>query len=187
MSIRVWRYLSFARFVWMLDEKALWMSRADQLGDGWEMAFLTEELVPPLAHPDLVTAPYDTPELVAVRKKMRDVRERTYVNCWHASNSESPAMWSVYCPGKEGVAVQTTLAKLKASVGTHRVVKVRYDGLNARRVDDLTSADLVSRKRKPFSYEREYRVVGTHRGLQPGRIWGAATRLSAPLESSGAH
>ena len=35
-SLKVWRYMSFGRFVWMLKRKALWMSRVDQLGDAWE-------------------------------------------------------------------------------------------------------------------------------------------------------
>ena len=43
-SIKVSRYMSFTRFVWMLKKKALWMSRVDQLGDAWEMASSKEEL-----------------------------------------------------------------------------------------------------------------------------------------------
>ena len=38
---KVWRYMSFGRFVWFLQSESLWLSRADRLGDEWEM-FLTE-------------------------------------------------------------------------------------------------------------------------------------------------
>jgi hypothetical protein len=43
-GLKVWRYMSFGRFVWMLREKALWMCRADHLGDAWEGMFSEEEL-----------------------------------------------------------------------------------------------------------------------------------------------
>jgi hypothetical protein len=33
---KVWRYMNFSRFVWMLQTKQLWLSRADLLGDPWE-------------------------------------------------------------------------------------------------------------------------------------------------------
>jgi hypothetical protein len=35
---KVWRYLSFSRFMWMLQNKQLWLSRADKLDDPWELA-----------------------------------------------------------------------------------------------------------------------------------------------------
>jgi hypothetical protein len=35
---RVWRYMTFSRFVWLLQNKQLWLSRADLLGDPWELA-----------------------------------------------------------------------------------------------------------------------------------------------------
>ena len=37
-SNKVWRYLRFERFVWLLLNQALWLSRADLLEDSWEAA-----------------------------------------------------------------------------------------------------------------------------------------------------
>ena len=31
-TIKVWRYLSLSRFVWLLSKKQLWLSRIDLLG-----------------------------------------------------------------------------------------------------------------------------------------------------------
>ncbi len=36
-DIRVWRYMSFAKLVWTLQNEELWLSRADLLGDKWEV------------------------------------------------------------------------------------------------------------------------------------------------------
>ena len=38
---KVWRYMNFARFVWLLQRKQLWMSR---LGDPWELALAGAQL-----------------------------------------------------------------------------------------------------------------------------------------------
>jgi hypothetical protein len=35
---KVWRYMSFARFVWLLQKRQLWLARADLLSDPWEIA-----------------------------------------------------------------------------------------------------------------------------------------------------
>ncbi len=40
----VWRYMGFSRFAWLLQRKQLWLSRADKLGDPWEIALAGEQL-----------------------------------------------------------------------------------------------------------------------------------------------
>jgi hypothetical protein len=40
----IWRYMSFGRFVWMLETRSLWMTRVDKLGDEWEMRVSEAEL-----------------------------------------------------------------------------------------------------------------------------------------------
>lgn len=124
--------MSFGRFVWMLKRKALWMSRVDQLGDAWEG----------------VLGAGDGP-----------VERRIFVNCWTAQNSESHAMWSIYCNSKEGVAIQTTLSKLRSSVGRFPVLPVKYVNSGSLGGSEITPLELAVRKRKPFQYEKERRIV----------------------------
>jgi len=33
----VWRYMSFGKFVWMLQHKQLWLTNATLLDDKWEL------------------------------------------------------------------------------------------------------------------------------------------------------
>jgi len=40
----VWRYMSFSKFVWTIQNKCLWLSRADLLGDPWEISLSGEQL-----------------------------------------------------------------------------------------------------------------------------------------------
>ena len=121
-SLKVWRYMSFGRFVWMLKRKALWMCRVDQLDDAWEGVLGAER-----------------------QAATEGLRRRIFVNCWTASNSESHAMWSIYCSSKEGVAVQTTLSKLRtsvASVSQLKVLPVTY--VNSERLSGLPGWNLIA-------------------------------------------
>jgi|SRR5215211_2316605 len=34
-DVRIWRYMDFAKYVALLEEKALWFSRADKLGEAF--------------------------------------------------------------------------------------------------------------------------------------------------------
>jgi hypothetical protein len=156
----VWRYMSFARFVWMLQNKTLYLARADLLGDPWEVSLCNEQLRYVLSrHP---ISPIDGgPSEEGMERSARLIkswRARTFVSCWSAARHESHALWRIYCSSVEGVAIRTTLQKLKASVAPTRVLKVHYQTLGtAARTPNIT--ELVTRKRPMFAYEQEVRVV----------------------------
>ena len=35
---KLWRYMSFSRFMWLLQRRSLWIGRSDTLNDPWELA-----------------------------------------------------------------------------------------------------------------------------------------------------
>lgn len=160
---RVWRYMSFGRFVYLLKTKSLWMSRVDQLDDPWEMAISEDEIIGLMGKP----SPLDTTSPVKFREHQllhaRRARQWFFVNCWTASPSESWAMWSVYCKANEGIAIQTTLDRLLESVASRehnspQLKAVDYAPFNFRG-RPLGSWHLVTRKRPEFAFEREYRII----------------------------
>ena len=85
-------------------------------------------------------------------------RQQTFINCWSASDHESHALWRIYCSSFEGVAIQTTLAKLKATVGGLQVYPVVYEIPGDRR-QTPTHIDLSTKKRPMFAYENEVRII----------------------------
>jgi hypothetical protein len=131
-SKKVWRYMTFGRFVWLLVHKRLWMSRLDQLGDAWE---------------GMLGASEDS------------IHRRAFANSWTSERVESHAMWSIYCRSTEGIAIRTTVAKLRVSTRGIPVVPVKY--VNPREFDSTayTALQLAALKRNFFRYEKEYRVV----------------------------
>lgn len=156
---KVWRYMSYTRFVWMLQKKALWLSRADKLGDNWEVTLSGDQLQRVIdRHP--ITLVGEPPRESALERAERIIklwRNKSYINCWSLQAHESHALWRIYCPTSEGVAIQTTLDKLIGSVGLP-VVPVTYlpAGSSAK---TPTLEELSSTKRPMFAYEKEVRVI----------------------------
>lgn len=159
---KVWRYLKFSRFVWLLQKRQLWLSRADLLGDPWEITLAGDQLQHVISHAPITTLPLPkvTPETAMERAKriIPMWRREMFINCWSNSDHESHALWRVYCGSREGVAIQTTLAKLQSSVGNLPVLKVTYETPGSRK-QTPTRLDLVTKKRPMFAYEQEVRII----------------------------
>ncbi|MGA8139733.1 MAG: hypothetical protein WB948_03535 [Desulfobaccales bacterium] len=159
---KVWRYMTFSRFVWLLQKKQLWLSRADLLGDPWEISLAGNQLEHVIARHPIIPLPYPEkmPETAMQRAKriIKIWRRQTFVCCWSAGEHESHALWRIYCGNVEGVVVQTTMVKLIESVGGLPVYRVSYEKPGGRK-QTPTLSDLVTKKRPAFAYEREVRVV----------------------------
>ena len=78
-------------------------------------------------HRDKQGCPLTNAEREALQASLKDLRstprrllpaiaKTTVVNCWHASESESEAMWRLYAENGKAVAVETTLDALKESI-----------------------------------------------------------------------
>jgi hypothetical protein len=157
---KVWRYMPFSRFVWLLQNKQLWLSRADLLDDEWEIALAGEQLEHVIARHPITPLPEVQTETALKRSKriITTWRRQTFVSCWSISEHESHALWRIYCGASEGIAIQTTLARLRQSVGGLPVYRVTYETPGANRRTP-TLVDLVTKKRPMFAYECEVRVV----------------------------
>jgi hypothetical protein len=46
---KLWRYMSFSRFMWLLQRRSLWIGRSDTLNDPWELAINPTYLAETLA------------------------------------------------------------------------------------------------------------------------------------------
>jgi hypothetical protein len=52
----------------------------------------------------------------SLRRLLPAIAKTTTVNCWHANDGESEAMWRLYAENGKAVAVETTLDALKESI-----------------------------------------------------------------------
>jgi hypothetical protein len=163
--------MSFGRFLWLIQNKCLWLSRVDLLGDEWEMSLAGEQLKRVIARHPPTPLPTETrPESAQERaaRIIKNWRRTTFVNCWSACSYESHALWRVYCPSAEGVAIQATLAGLRSIVGSPvEILPVTY-AIPGSSSQTPTRQDLITKKRPMFDYEHEYRIVLIWEEENPG-------------------
>lgn len=147
--------MDFFKFVWLLQNEALWLARSDLLGDPWEVSLSGEQLKLVInRHPPSNGGESAEKRAVRIVNKWR---KSTFVNCWNMSEHESNALWNIYCKTSEGVLIQTSHEKLKKIKGEHAIQPVEYIEAGSNRKTP-THTDLVTKKRPMFSCENEIRI-----------------------------
>lgn len=163
IQVSVWRYLDFTKYVSLLDARALFLPRADLLGDPFEGTFgkgipPTEPIETSGGRKSFVAAPKDHRD--ELREMFRQWRSRTYVSCWHVNEFESAAMWRLYASTNEAVAIRTTYASLREALPKEAIIGlVQYIDYASEWVPDTNAIWPFFFKRKSFEHEREVRIV----------------------------
>jgi hypothetical protein len=172
-DVRIWRYVDLTKFLSMLEKQSLYFRRFDKLADAdpfeglyTETNLRLDTLIPSL--PGQVGTPFTTgKEFQQLRESVRFVAKKSrsvfFVNCWHASEHESAAMWKLYLKSDEGVAVQSTVRALKRSLRKYseyevNIGKVRYIDPSSEAIPEFDLMQLTQFKRKSFEHEKELRV-----------------------------
>lgn len=191
----VWRYMDFARFIAMLRQRGLYLSRADKFDDRFEGAIGLaarqanwDEFYLDYFRKLVVTPPpgYPSPEYSAKQieaeanrllKSMKDIAleaRKLLVSCWHASDTEAEALWRLYSPpSTSGVAIRSSVEKLWDACAQHDsaiVGRVRY--VDYRQSFASIQNERIFQKRKSLSHEQEVRIVLPNEEQSPieGRI-----------------
>lgn len=157
----IWRYMDVAKYVVLLA-RGLFFARPSELGDTWEGSWG----VPDVRSFREDHADADLAAISAEWKRRYDAKAASLdgygVSCWHRSEHESAALWSLYMPRGFGVAIRSTvehvLASLKKSRRTVEPREVQYVDYDTERLGD-DPRNLLSFKRRSFAHERELRFV----------------------------
>jgi len=164
-DLPIWRYMSLAKFVSMLASSGLWFSRLELLGDPFEGAAPKSDL-----------STRKDPDNIA--RVWAAWRRWLVVCCWHSGPFESDAMWKIYAPDGEGVAIRTSVGALIAAMesstehyaDSDTTVKTPLADMFMGRVfyadhaqvhldDDKLSIGRFLLKRPAFAHEQEVRVI----------------------------
>lgn len=189
----VWRYVSLAKLLAMLQSRALFLSRADLFDDHFEGAFSEGSLRDferdwGAEYPEnLVTF-------------TRWIPCRSFVSCWCASDVESVALWQVYARSEGALAVRSTVGALQSlfpeaatregdTLVNQAVRSVQYIDYRTEHpfLNDFMGP--LCYKRRAFSYEQEIRVIRQELPSVPrpssDRPDGRAIKLGPPPEHGG--
>lgn len=171
----IWRFLDLAKFISLLKEKALYMTRADKFEDQFEGAVCSLEDSD--KYDDALAAYYSewlegkplSEQLIQNEHyAIQMIRKNSFMSCWFEGSYESIAMWKLYTTGKDakGVAIKTTVGRLKNAIGRNvEIGRISYIDYSK---EWPNANEALWRKRLSFEYEHEVRArVITDGGLSP--------------------
>ncbi len=164
----IWRYMDFATFYALLMNKALFFRRLDKQTDKLE-GTLNETIIDDFYKAWKLQGFSDFDcEKRSIKQygNILNYRPFTLANSWTMADDEDYALWKIYLRGsREGVAIKTTIKRLKASLGSNdchiNLAKVNYDYLLLK-MQDLNQHNVSTYKRKSYKYEKELRVYILH-------------------------
>ncbi|MBN1862822.1 MAG: hypothetical protein JW790_04190 [Dehalococcoidales bacterium] len=169
---KIWRYMDFIKFADIIDRRKLYFPTVDRLGDPFEGSF-------PKAYIDYFNANLDkifrpeTWELInreqapkGFARARRTNRKFVAISCWNMQE-ESAALWQLYCHSDNGIAIQTTIKRLKNSLKDEKrdvhIGEVEYIDYYSQPPSDSLPDDFFPKpflyKGKSFKFENEVRAV----------------------------
>jgi hypothetical protein len=171
----IWRFLDLAKFISLLKDSALYMTRADKFEDRFEGAVCAEadsdkydEALSDYYSNCQEGYPVSEQLIQNEHKANQLIRRNSFLSCWFEGTYESIAMWRLYASGKEakGVAIKTTVGQLKKAIeGNVEIGRIKYIDYSK---EWPNTNEALWRKRLSFEYEREVRVrVMNKGGLSP--------------------
>ncbi len=151
----VWKYLDLSKFLDLLMSEKLFMSRSDKFEDQYEGTFSEP------TYEEIKKIAVNNPEFLQYYKSHR---EKVAVSSWHINEYESFAMWQIFTQNSEGLAIQSTVERLKKALDFEKnhqqyIGEVNYIDYKKEYIpfDDMFFPFLF--KRKSFQYEREVRII----------------------------
>lgn len=173
-NVIIWKYMPFHQYVCLLQNKALYFSRADKLNDPFEGSITNLNIKQRRSLLKGLSEDHMNGWSEFIKCNVRN----TILSCWHMNNIESFAMWKIYLNHNEGLAIKSTYKNLKDSFQKFDGVAKGVGGVLNSEVERVVMIGTVSyidyetgiipannvfwpfvHKRKYFEYERELRAL----------------------------
>ena len=154
---KIWRYMDFVKFLWMLNHQCLYFCRVDKFKDEdpFEGSWQPSEF--------LKNIPKE--RAVNLVEQANSCGPPITINCWHLNDCESAAMWKLYGGVNKGIAIQSTFGRLVKAFEIFPddiyISKVRYIDykIDKFKGEDVEIFEPVITKRKSFEHEKELRAI----------------------------
>lgn len=173
----IWRYMSLDKLISMLDQSSLFFSCVQSFAHSDPFEGLLPPQLMKLVH-DVVTNPVTLPLSSGLnggetfRQLTSAIFKSSVVNCWHANDGESEAMWKLYGENHRGVAIRSSVEHLSAALRSDEKIKigrVSYTDYKAPTREELRDCVVSGLgpllKRKSYSHECEVRAFFLPSGL----------------------
>lgn len=117
-SETIWRYLDFVQLISIFEREALWFARAALFDDPMEGSLSRKGVNTRAARFSNTELPPDEVNSLIEKQSMitETHRDTAYLNCWHLNNRESMAMWELYSLEGQGVAIKSSVGRVKRAL-----------------------------------------------------------------------
>ena len=178
-QLEIWRYLDLDKFESLLNTSSLFFCRTDKFSDPFEGSVPKKEFhhraieqkkISRINFKKILSDEDADESSKSIGEFHKRLKRCFVVNCWHINDGESDAMWRLYLKTNEGVAIKTTVSKLKESFleldEDVFISRVRYldfeNDIWYHKYDyPITGYNMFSpmvHKRKAFIHENELRI-----------------------------
>ena len=169
----LWRYMSFEKFLNMLATESLFFTRAYKYEDPFE-GYLPQLMIELNKSNPNIKEVLDG-DMLGYLSRFEIELKYVMCNCWHQNEDESMAMWEKYHIRNSGIAIKTTMEKLKNSITN--TIDVYIGNIEYISREEFHSSYVLQylsneslrypttlylpyfQKRKVFEYEQEVRVI----------------------------
>jgi hypothetical protein len=180
---RLWRYMSLAKYLSLIQRRALFFSSLELMAatDPFEGS-LPSSRFKYREWNSLDDLPEHVRRMLSMYRGRGGIEgyrdfvdqevQRTYayrksffVNCWHLNDYESSAMWNIYSSQNEGIAIVSSESRIAAAMSeqSKRIFggRVSYGDYADENfvLNEWSAFPPILHKRVSFAYEDEYRLV----------------------------
>jgi Protein of unknown function (DUF2971) len=164
----LWRYMSIDKFICLLEGVLYFPSLSSfKDSDPFEGYIPVSALRALMGYSRYTQKPQWIDQSIDVEKEYQDRISGIYINCWHANHFESEAMWRLYSKQNDGIAIRTTVGRLKNVLeefnqGIVHVGRVKYIDFDNQELNpnecmsDNVLFPLI--KRRSYEHEKEIRI-----------------------------
>lgn len=212
----IWKYMDLSKFISLLSTQSLWFARLDKNWEidplegkvptaHWES--LVERILntkfapqffgnskvqfggmPEAGMAQVPQSEQKSREIDLQRNMYEAAIYNSYVTCWNISTHESYHMWKLYCNHHNGIAIKSTIGRLKSSLGKNKnytvlgglIEYLDFKNQMPARGDNLLTH--IYCKSMPYSFENEFRLCFRDFGFVNDVIGGHAPYSEDPEE-----
>jgi len=185
-SKKIWKYMDLGKFISIISTKSLYFTNATELDDlfegSWPPKYMEalvsihqeqlDELKQAILEMPGEKSSNEMKTLVESISSMggshfMDIYKSAIadfgVQCWHINEDESYAMWKIYTNSGQGIAIESTVDRLKESLSLYStdvtIKPVKYVNFENASIDKNSPLDILYAKRSVFAYEQELRAI----------------------------
>ena len=170
----IWKYMDLPELIYLLQERKLWFSRLDMLGDPFEGS-VQQSLLDTVTFPtppglaDTARPHIEAFSKAAMRRAFYEQRLCNYVSCWSMQDKELMALWRSYRRSDFSVAIRSTYAILRDQLPNIPFGKVFYTNFSHPVDLEMIGKNIFHlsiRKHEALRFENEIRAIYPYLHIQ---------------------